>query len=443
MGLFYEVAKGVMKKPRSVAKRVLGRPSGLSEGVRPMTKKRFAAQMPWEDYVDEAEGAARTVERESGYVPIGTRKVRTHGTELQGEQWVGPGEEYVDVPLAKRKPKKEEPYQLGEFRNKVYKGEREALRRDVMNERAAAARNRNRELYPEPVDFRSELKQGGTFGFWEEPQPVKRHLNLTREQRQRFIARKVMSQQQGTGYGREALNPETRQMEMFEEPVANEKAMNVVQGYQPPDVPYARLQEPVLRGGEQAYRNTDMPYVQAIQELLRDAPERGGTGRLRPSDEYIPPASVLSLGENPAFERRVFKSLKQKAKTITQAAKQLPRAPVEGATDVTQEVSQRLVKMGKKAEAYMPLEDVDTDQLAMNAVYMEQLWKNLGGGRSAVGREWERFRGTSRGKHKPKSALDHFISVGVKWMANKEKAKEIYPRETGSLEMIWQEMSKK
>lgn len=454
MGLFYEVAKGVMKKPRSVARRTLAKVEGLSTGVRPMRGKRYAGQMAWEDYVEPSEGAARTVERESGYKakgalygdrPKGQRREYTDwdtGEEPIGDSWFSGSEPrtYAREPSKVRKE-----IEMSRMNQIIPEGERvhperRGLRGDVTAARSEAARVKNRDLISEPVDFRSNLKEGGTHGVWEEPKPVKRHLNLTKEQMARFLERRVLAQQQPSGAQREALNPETRQFQMFDEPMANEKAMNTMQGFQPPDRSYARLQKPVLRGGEQAYQNQDMPYAEAMIRLLKDSPQRGGQGMLRASDEYVPPVNAMSLGENPSFERRVFKPLAKPLREGEQRAKEVTKEMSEefssppGET-VQQNLDARTKRALAKAQKYAP--QMSIEEMTKNNIFLENLWRQIGGKRGYVGREWERFRAKSKGKNKVADSKDYFIRVGLKWMADPEAAAKVYPQESVALEELW------
>lgn len=428
MGLFYEVAKGVMKKPRSVARRTLAKVEGLSTGIEPMKGKRYAGQMAWEDYVEPSAGAARTVERSSGYNPKGVlygervkgkRQEFTDwdtGSEPISDSWFSGSDPATYAREPRRVSKEIELSRMNQIVPEADKthSERKYLRQSVSRARADAARVKNNELLSEPIDFRSNLKEGGTHGVFEEPKPLKRHLNLSKEQMARFIERRAWS---------------------------NQKLENTMQGFQPPDRSYARLQKPVLRGGEQAYQNMDMPYAEAMIRLLKDSPERGGQGMLRASDEYVPPVTALSAGENPSFERRVFKPLGKPVREAEQRAKEVSKemstefAPPPPEIPAQAQLDARAKRAIEKAQKYSP--QTSLEEMTKNNIFLENLWKQIGGKRGYAGREWERFRSTSRGKSKVADSKDYFIRVGLKWMADPEAAAKIYPREARALEELW------
>jgi len=82
-------------------------------------------------------------------------------------------------------------------------------------------------------------------------------------------------------------------------------------------------------------------------------------------------------------------------------------------------------------------EPLSAAELAQKAAIADSMWKFIGGGRTLVGKEWNHFRETSRGKFKVKDTRDYFTRVAMKWLADPQATLKTYPREARSLEQIW------
>jgi len=78
-------------------------------------------------------------------------------------------------------------------------------------------------------------------------------------------------------------------------------------------------------------------------------------------------------------------------------------------------------------------------ELAANAVLADELWKNMGGGRSMGARVWEMYRSSSRQKSHIHEARDYFISSFVRWKQDPSKFNKAYPREGKVLNQLWSE----
>ena len=294
MGLFYEVAKGVLKRPREVSKRAL--------------EKRFAKMNPWDDFIVQPE--------------------------------------VFEKPPAR------------------HKAEREELRREVLYEKAETLRKKLGDVYKEPhrepFDYRSERVGLSHQRVYEQPPVVKRKIDITDEQYQRYLMRAADK------------TPTPQQMEMTLPGGGGEKSYPIGAGsqaaeelvgtYQPPrEQMFTRLfdktQPYETRPGVVKYKHIEMPYEEAKEVYMKDRPEFGGEGKYLPLSQYIPPADVLHVPESgvPEYIRKTYRPLKQDVEKLQESIK---------AVTTTTSGYQRKAKV----------KDVDTTELIKKASVLDAMW---------------------------------------------------------------------
>lgn len=88
----------------------------------------------------------------------------------------------------------------------------------------------------------------------------------------------------------------------------------------------------------------------------------------------------------------------------------------------------------KKDEVLPPV-----GQLTQSALIADQLWKDMGGGRSSGARVWELYRKSSRQSSHIANGRDYFISSFIRWKENPGKFVKSYPREAKLLNQLWTE----
>lgn len=76
-------------------------------------------------------------------------------------------------------------------------------------------------------------------------------------------------------------------------------------------------------------------------------------------------------------------------------------------------------------------------QLTQAALVADQLWKDMGGGRSMGAKVWEMYRASSRQKSHINTARDYFVSSFTRWKDDPSKFTKNYPREAKLLNQLW------
>lgn len=446
MGLFYEVAEGVLKKPRSVSRRVLSeRPTGLSEGLYPMRKKRYAGQMPWEDYSSTSEGVVRTVERESGQVQRATKRSRDIITEGKTESF---DEDVVLNPRSEQESNYfkdtrtgliHEPstWKPGSFRDKTYKNpERQALRSEVSYARAKAAFKSRDELYPtsEITDYRSGLSgSSGSKNTWEEPPTFREKVQVTDTQWQRYLQR--ISDRTPSGQTRSttspAPGPRPNLFQRTDNPIAQgdtaaTEAMNTMQP-QVPTTDYGRLVKGEVKFGQGKTpgRVFDDPVDQSIDKYIESHEQLGGPGDLKPySRTDLPNARTLNINKEgqATYEERHYN----------------PKFGdrVDNAVDIFKKAGPALTKSAKWQKE-TGQEPTPIKEVIKKLMLLDDLWTQVGGRRSLTGKKWDTFRKSAPGRYKVDDAKDFFLSVGIKWL---ERPSSVDKRHAKALEDMWQSM---
>lgn len=281
------------------------------------------------------------------------------------------------------------------------------------------------ETYTSPIDFRSDPGSGGTTGVWAEPPIMKRTVDVTDAQWQRYLERindrtpsgksetRVLPGQgqqqvplgQGADVAREAMGGEIA-------PSVNESLFSRIKTPNPEKD--QRIGARLIKG----YDTQDLPKEEAYQKLLQDNPAMGGSGELVPHDQAIPPARVLSNREGgPQYQERKYQSV---GPAVQQAVESLKAAKATGKTPMAGE------------------------DLAKKTTALEDLWTFIGKGGSVEGRMWNKLRQSAAGggRYKVANTKDYFFRVGFKWMADKKATASKYPREVRLLEDAWAQRHK-
>lgn len=235
-------------------------------------------------------------------------------------------------------------------------------------------------------------------------------------------------------------------MRLLERDAVRQRGRSVVGSKQPmEEVPYTRLME-LSNEAETGLRYVprDVPYGQgkwmAAQSRLGMMDKT-----LTPGTTMPPPADVLSYaGGQPSYQRRVFRPLGQTPERVGAAVESMQQP------DVTQAVQQKLSGRATGAiealqgptagKATGAIEATPAEKLVKDALILDSMWKDMGGGNSIDGRRWKILGQSARGRRKVKDAREHFMRVGLRWMQDPEGTAKIYPREVRMLEEEWEVM---
>lgn len=109
--------------------------------------------------------------------------------------------------------------------------------------------------------------------------------------------------------------------------------------------------------------------------------------------------------------------------------------PIESAEEKRVNLNRAFVRVAAE-EAGVPLSVEQADDMAWA---LTKYWKEMGGGRGKVGRDWEQLRKTSDARYvKQPDARSYFSwSVG-QYKANAEKFRQRFPREHKKLTEVWE-----
>jgi len=235
-------------------------------------------------------------------------------------------------------------------------------------------------------------------------------VKLTKEQWEALIKR-TMEKQTGKGIEKQAAE---NIMGFFEPPV--ERRIGALHRNIPIEA------EPGVPSGETIPSIVRLPIEEARAKYFAN-PElyTPGTGapevrRLR----MVPPGSPEELARGVAYER----------------IKQEPIVPSRIA-QTRSTISKTLESEAVTPEAVKLAESVNLQLQA--ALVADQLWRDMGGGRSMGAKVWEMYRKSSRQAPHIHSARDYFVSSFVRWRNDPAKFERAYPREAKVLKQLWSE----
>lgn len=256
------------------------------------------------------------------------------------------------------------------------------------------------------------------------PPSVKPKVKITKKQMQRYAARTLESREKGL-----------RNLVSQTEPRSDEL--------------FTRLYTEKDIGGEKVRNFEEMPYGRGMSKyimsrkgMIKDKP--GGSPVNYYPDKYSqPPAKVLSPDADQPFRKRKLRSVWPE---FTKRATDADAVGIEKAMSQKQSIDQardvktlkrRLGSAGRQLEERLPAEEL------LNAsIVAGELWKAFGGGRSVVGRWWQRALKGSRGRTKPKTAESYFTRIMIKWLNDPEATEKVYKREINNpnfgIKVLWE-----
>ncbi len=304
------------------------------------------------------------------------------------------------------------------FQQAVAKGKETAIA--SLRDEKAPGRIQESATY-NPKDFRSTPSYSRSYQTYEEPPIVKKNVDITDAQYQRYLQR--VADRTPSGQKREMQLPGQGPVKT-QQAMGDQAAQEMMGQYQAEPQLFGRLHETL---GEGISKPVDMPLNEAQSTYMKDRPEMGGAGRYQALDQYIPPVDQLSTGGGgvaPELSRKEWRTFGRKSDKLVESAQKAGSLPT------------------RKKDA-VP-EPTQIESLVNQTRVLDMMWNQLiGGGRTIQGREWKDMMSRARGykKSDAPNPKDHFMKVGLKWMRDKDATGKTYPRESVKLEKLWQTLN--
>lgn len=266
-------------------------------------------------------------------------------------------------------------------------------------------------------------------------------VNLTKEQ-WRTVLRRVMEHEEQSG--QRALSKQSGEMLLnrFEPPVERK---------------VGALYRDLGIGGEANYPSGEtlrkverLPIEEARAKYFANpGMYRNPTAYAPPMKQIrqVPPGSPEELAQGLAYEkiRQVPIVTPRTARTQGVVGRELKSQAEEQAL-TRAGVGPEDIRAGVKpstvlAEKGLAQPEVSTEigEQLQAALVADQLWKDMGGGRSMGAKVWEMYRSSSRQKSHIKTNRDYFVSSFVRWKQDPVKFERAYPREAKLLMQLWQQ----
>lgn len=188
----------------------------------------------------------------------------------------------------------------------------------------------------------------------------------------------------------------------------------------------------------------DLPYGEALETLARD-PKRYSAERYR-----MPTGNVMSFGDQPGFEKRMYRpvgdvverakkaadevamELKKEGKTASEESKLRKMAGQVNPSAKGNSAASNIQAVTKQSP-----EDAHVD-LIRQGVALDQIWKYFVKGlKTTTGKYWKAMQGRRGGRVSNIHTRDYFIRQGLRYLENPKSFATKYPDQAQSLKALW------